>query len=568
MKKIIISILIFMCFIGIASATTVNLDPQGILANASYSTSSTITYNLNVTGNQSVWNCKLFTNENASIGVGNWREVQTDSGVLNNTNTDFIPRNGIADVSGTPFQWNVFCNGSTDPIGAWGGTGLSNSTNFNGSGSEFGVDTLKPVVTINHPTTSRHTGTTGNEVWFNGNEATALRIGLTVIDNNADECVLKTNLNVTSIINTTGTYQLLNHTTTYTNNTPFNFSWINSSQGWDDDASGDYLWTYVCNDSAGQSTSLGINYTFYFDTLDPGEMEFNLSHFRTSGNRILNNNSIATDYSPQVGWNATVDLNFSRYEIVFWNGTAAFDVRLNITDQTTIITNMSPNLIGDTLYFINVTAWDEAGNSNGVTDNGGFLYTTDSTNRALKSGWNIIGNPGNAFTLSEILNWTGATTASFWNDSHFFESHTDGGSYIDTSIVAGGAVLLYFDADTTVSDLIWNTSALPLFSLVTNTTQSNWNIAVNQNWTNNYYLAQIDKSTNGNKNDLLFLNITSFSYYNNSASTGSKYISYICNWTDYSPNNNTQLKFAETMWVYSSDTVNVGDSLYINWSNI
>ncbi len=54
MKKIIIPILMLLFLVGLVSAATVvNLDPQGILANKTYQTSSTINYNINVTGNQS-----------------------------------------------------------------------------------------------------------------------------------------------------------------------------------------------------------------------------------------------------------------------------------------------------------------------------------------------------------------------------------------------------------------------------------------------------------------------------------------------------------------------------------
>jgi len=551
MKKILIPILILLILVGLVSAATVvNLDPQGVLANATYQTSSTITYGFNVTGNQSTYDCDLYTTENGSSGQTTHRIVVTNYPTSNNTNTNFVARTDVADGTGTTnYTWAVFCNGLTDPTGAW-------SVN-----NTFGVDATDPVVTINYPTS--------NGAWYTTN--TAPRIGLTVADLNADSCVLKTNLNTSS--NYSGGYVTNFEIYSYTNNTAFNFTKINSSNAWDDNNTGAYLWEYECNDSAGNSASLGSNYTFYIDTVAPTAFAFSTSLWRTD-NRNLSNATTATDYTPQIGWGATTEFNFSRYEVYYFKDAygiynSTTDLFDNVTTRTTVAHNIS-TLAADSDYFILVTAYDLAGNSVNMTTKN-YKYSTDSTNRELAAGWNIIGNVGNAFNLSDLRIWTGATTVSYWNSTHEWQSHVSGGSYGAVSVGAGDAALIYMASATTLSDLIWNTTAVEeeLTHNVTNQTASDWNLMMMRDDDDDKTLQELDRYLNcvpigtgcgSSANN--GTNVTYMSVYNNSASSGSKYIPFVGNW---SINNATPLTFGNIVWMFLDAS---SSDITINWTAV
>lgn len=551
--------------LGVASAATVvTLDSQGLLANLSYSTSSTVYPNILVTGNASTYSCWLWSNWNESNGVGSWHQVETNSGVANNTNTSFSNWANTPEVIGYRYTWDVKCNHSGDGGGAWAAGGNETGYAQTGGGMNFSVDITDPAVTINGP--SNYLWTSLNTTWIN----------LTVVDNNTGYCSLATNLNQTT--NSTGTYKDDYYTYAYTSGTFFNFT-FNVGTEWLDNNTGAYIWSYRCNDSAGNTVYLGSNYTFYVDTVEPSAFDFNLSEFYTNNLVWLFNDTKSTDYTPHIGWGVTTELNFSRYEINFYDsvyGNATGRIQLNITTRTTQVTNMS-TLAADRPYFINIIAYDEAGNSMQMTTID-YKYTTDSTNRALKAGWNIIGNPGNALSLSAYLNYSGATTVSYWNASHQFQSHVSGGSYGDTLVNPGYPVLVYLSADTNFEDLVWNTTALPIGAVdsyqqqnITNSSISgNWNLVMMRDWNTDKKIGQLDPYINcnevgagcatGNNNAT---NVDYFSIFNNSASTGSRYIPVIGNW---SINNGTTLHFGNVLWAFfNGDADSV---LTINWTAV
>jgi len=548
--KIFIPIMMLLFCMGlVAAATVVNLDPAGNLANATYQTSSTITYGINVTGNQTTYDCDLYTTENGSTQSQTWTKVVNNYPVPNATNTNFIARVDVADGTGaTNYTWGVFCSGLTDPAGDWS----INAT--------FGVDTTEPVVTINFPTANKVWYTTGSDV----------RVGLTVTDTNADTCVFGSNLNQSS--NNTGTYDTTFNSTPYTTATAFNISQLSASYNWEDNNTGAYLWTYTCNDSAGNEATLGSNYTFYVDSTSPAAFGFKTADFKTN-NVALWNYTTATDYTPQIGYAYSVELNFSRYEIEFFISGNSTTVKLNDTTQGSSAANRTINittLLADQTYQINITAYDLAGNSQTLTEQAGYYYSTDSTNRALKAGWNLVGNVGNAFNLSQILTWSGATTASIWNSTHEFQSHVSGGSYGASSVSAGEVVLLYLGADTNFGDLVWNTSVVgttvDLLNATDSEDNSDWNLVMQKNSTVDIDLQSIDNYANcdsvgtgcasGANNAT---NVDYMSAYNNSASSGAKYISYVANW---SINNATSLTYGETVWMY------VDQNITLDWSVI
>ncbi len=553
MKKIIIPIIMFLVFaFSVIAATVVNLDPEAILANATISSSASITHNFNVTGNQSIWACYLYSDEDGSSGAGNWTQKQVDSGVTNNTNTNFSIRQNVADSAGPVYDWDIKCNATTNRLGDWGAS--SNDTVSSGE-RQYGVDTTNPNISSLSPSSG---------AWQTN---AAAIITIVVIDNNANNCTLTTTINKTG--NTTYASMTVQTPEAYTNNTQLNFSGFDTGEtNLSDNGTGAYRFNVSCDDDAGNIATASTR-TFYVDTTAPsGGIDFDTSLWRTD-NRALYNGTTATDYTPQVGWNETTELNFSRYEIDFCIIGGGCN-QTNITTKATLSTNVS-TLLADTSYQINITAFDLAGNSLAITTQSGYKYSTDSTNRALLAGWNIIGNVGNAFTLSEILNWTGATTTSIWNSTHQFKSHVTGGSFGTTSVTAGNTVLIFLSSSTTLSDLIWNTSAINVASHnITNQSASDWNLVMNRNSTDSKTFQDIDSYVNcvnltagcaaGLNTDA---NVTFFSAYNNSASSGSKYIPYVGNW---SINNGTTLGFGNTVWLFLGDDAT--STLTLDWTII
>jgi len=558
MKKgiIIIQIMMLILVMSLASAATVvTLDPTSILSNATFQTSSTVTYGVLVTGNQTTYDCDLYTTENGSNGAGTYSLKVNNFPVSNNTNTTFVSRTAVADAVGsTAYVWNVYCNGVTDVTGAWGLA--SEDKNIT-----FGVDITAPVIVLYNPSS--------NGAWYT--DDSAVRIGLNVTDTNANTCTLQSNLDVTNDNTTTFNTAFENYD--YTSETAFNFAFVNASQDWGDDATGLYKYTYNCSDDAGNTAELGSNYTFFVDTVAPTTFVLNTSLWKTD-NVALWNATTATDYTPQIGWGLTTELNFSRYLVCYYNDSYSDTSTTckNITTKTTLATNIT-TLDADEDYWINITAYDVAGNSRSMTTSN-YKYSTDSTNRALKAGWNIIGNVGNNLTLSQILNWSGATTASIWNSTHEFQSHVSGGSYGTTSVGAGQTALIYVATDTTFSDLVWNTTAVAPNTAITvsNSTDagsnSAWNLVMNRAAASKTVQAMdsyMNCNTIGAGCTAAANNATNIDYmsvYNNSANIGAKYISYVANW---SINNATPLTYGDTSWLYVNSAAS---SISVNWSAI
>lgn len=566
MKKLIIFIFILMIMAISVNAVVIKLDPLGILANNSYQTSSTITPNINVTGNSSFWNCKLYTNENGTYGIGSWDEKQTDSSVVNNTATNFSHRQNVAEIYNTLYVWDVFCNSTEDPLGGWGaGSGFGAS----GNNSNYSVDITNPSITVDYPVGTL-SGDGIESLWINNaNGNTSIRFGLTIVDNNPSVCNFYLNYNPST--NTTASNTTIVTGISYTNNTQFNFSEVNASVGFQDNNTG-YPYSMSCNDSAGRiGTASGI---FYVDTILPTAFIFNTSLWKTD-NVALWNDTTATDYTPQIGYGDTTEVNFSRYEIDFFKGaygvfSASTDLQVNITNRLQVTANIS-TLAGDAAYWILVQAYDAAGNVRNMTVVD-YKYSTDSTNRLLRAGWNIIGNVGNAFNLSDLRNWIGATTTSLWNTTHEFSSHVSGGNFGDLSVAAGDTVLIYTSTATTFSDLVWNTSATrrneELYNL-TNQTASAWNLVMQRDHTDNKTFSDIDTHLNcrpigsgcgASANNAS--NVTYFSHFDNSVLTNN-YVPLVANW---SINNATNLEFGDTVWMYIGDTLT--DEVHLNWSAI
>jgi hypothetical protein len=557
-----------------SAATVVNLDPWGFLQNNTYYARNDVAPNANVTGNSSSWTCYLYSNMNGSNGVGTFREISTRT-IANNTNFNFTTGtdnfNDLLDVTGTTYCWDVRCNSSNDGFGDWGGSNVAyGACNSSGGAHNFSVDTTRPAISEHYHQSLLQGVTTAewvNNVWGN----TSVTFNFSVNDSNPDICQFFLNWNKTANVSFNNVSW---QNVSYANNTYFNITNVNGSHGFTDNSTG-YAWHITCNDSANNSASTGG--IFKVDLTLPTVFGWNSTRFRTN-NRFLpisTINTTCTDYEPQIGWNFTTETNFQRYEIVASVNTHSNTTGrlwMNVTTQSIYQINFS-RLLGDLKYAFNITVFDSAYNRREAIDLT-YGYSTDSTNHELSAGWNIVGNPGNAFTLSEILNWTGASTASVWNSTHQFTSHVSGGSNYDISVKAGMPVLLYMAAAGNVSDLLWNTSsfsaAQTLAVNLTNQTESDWNLVCNRNYSDGdgvgikfQWLDNLLNAGDVNPQNNSQSNVTFMSFYNNSASSGSKYKPFVANW---SINNDTYMEFCECSWMFVGKTDNYNQT--INWGTI
>ena len=533
MKKFILLMLtaILMCVSIVMAAPTITLNAPG---NNTYDTDGDLVFNYTAVGNVSTWTCNLNTDD-----TGTWAERETDSGVINDTSTLFT-RNSISDRK---VKWNINC---TDP---------NNAGNKLNSGFYYvTVDTISPVIDVVAPKDNSWS-TDGYVQWQ-----------INVTDNNADSCVLWTNLNATT--NSTGSY-VAKETVSYTNDTVFEYAFGNVTNKWHDNGTSDYIWNVVCNDSAGNSNTLTSNYTLLVDATSPGAFKFLTSDWQTSGGLSLYNASTSTDYTPQIGWEYSVEANFDRYRIRFYNttlGTGGF-VEKNSSTQGSASANLTTDmstLVGDKDYFIWITAYDLAGNSVNTTISD-YRYSTISQGRTLGSGWNVHMIQGNTLSLGQLLNSTGASTVSYYNSSHQFTSHISGGSNSGTSVPYGEAYFAYMGSASTMSDMVRNTTSKVGSFNITNQTSGAYSLACNRNLTTGYSFQKLDYYFNGDGSSVVSQNVSRFSFFNSSAATNYKYIPFLYNWTF---NNETIMNYGDCSFFELNEAVQTKGWLEIDWLSI
>jgi hypothetical protein len=528
MKHIILFLtMLLICALSVVGATVTTINSP---ANASYTTDNTVTVTYNVTGNASVYSCAIYQD-----GTG----VSTNSGVANNTATTYT----TAPLSDAQYYFNISCTNSvTDADGdAFTDTFVT-------------VDTVAPTVSV-----QMNNANATNGQWVTSG---AMDIGVICTDTNADKAILLTTMNASSnLTQTYGAYPTGSQS--YTTATALNFTGYTSvTLLMPDNNTGAYYYAVRCNDSAGQSTTSSIYYV-YVDSTAPSA--FYILGANTTNNVAIPNGTYTTDYTPKIYWNVTTELNFSRYEI--WMNSSFNTV--NVTTKTTL-SSATTTLNADTTYAgVRITAYDVAGNSVNATVSWDTIIT-DSTSRYLNSGWNIIMNTGNAMTLATFLTDTGATSVSWFNSTGYknFTTHVSGGSGGTTSVPAGEAVFVYMASVGAMEDLVVNyTGVGQYFNLTNVTATSNWSIACDKNYSTDFTFSNFgDYYLDGNKSDILSLNVTYLDLYNNSASVGKKYLPYVNNWSTSKAS--TPIKFGDCMWLYMDTAVTTAGYHQINWYSI
>ena len=515
--------------------------------NASWNKDSNglINFRFNMTGNSTNATCTLYHNINQVWGASS----QTNWTVFNNTNST-LSEQSVAE-NNTGYFWNIGCNLGTD---------VNSSVVMAQSNFTISVDRTVPV-----PRPFLY----GNSNWTNNN--TALLFGVNVTELNPGSCLLETNLNES--LNSSGGVDWWNTsanlTPVYVDRIPFNFTFgINRQWGrsaWVDNNTGAYKWNAACNDSAGNIGRIpGGNVSFWVDTTLPTAPDLSSPK----------NNSKSTDLTPLFHWVASRDLNFSRYSI-FLSTNNIFrgaNFSQNMTSNATNLTIVTGPLVKDTDYFVQVSAYDLAGNERNATTP--FTYRTDSVCGTLIAGWNICAFvETNARNASAICDDIDCTYIAKYNSSHEFQTYTAGSSTNDEMIFNASVVnesfnansnawidavvFIYVDTNTSWENKTWQADVSYIFFNLTNKS-TGWNLVPILNQTTTFNFGKLERSINANVtlangSSNYVTNYTKWmSLYVPENATGAKYVPYVAN---KSINNNTQVKYGQAVWIHMNKSI-------------
>ena len=530
MKKFtlaILTLLFVFAFTVFVSAVGIDKVTLHSPTNASYDTDGSVVFIFNVTGNATAGNytCVLWWNS-----TGTWATTTNVNSNVNNDTRHNVTETGISDKN---VIWNMGCNITTN-----------GSVVFASNNLTFTVDSVAPVIQSTSPL---------NSSWHTNGQLVNFSINVT--EANADTCILETNLNESA--NRSTTWNLTAESLTYSAGTRvqvnFLFGYNKAVVKWDDNNTGNYLWNVRCNDSAGQSSRWG-NTTFFVDSVSPTQPNLTTP----------TNNTKSTDYTVLLGWLQSTELNFSYYWVMVDNdsGFGSPEYQLNITSRTANATNVtSGNLSGDVDYFINVTAFDLAGNSQ-TNARIPYTYRTDSTCHTLiANSWNVCvmirTTPINA---SDLCTETSCTFISLYNASHAFQTYTSGASVNGNMMFSSAArpnessiAFIYVEStNKTWESQVWQISNSEIwFNLTNASTGYNLVPMLKQSTTT---LGAVDFSINGDGNGVNFTNVSKFmTFYNPAGASGSRYSSHIRNWTLY--NNTPIIDYGEAVWVHLNTTV-------------
>jgi len=211
-----------------APSITLNLPTTG-----SYDTDGMVTINLTVTGDDSRYNCEIYSND-----TGNWSIKSGGINPLNNTST--LTTNSFNEGNG--IRWNAKCTENLNSnIYGW----TSNST--------ISIDKTNPSISLISPADNAYQRYVIATNGYSG------LISINVSDANVDSCALK--INGTS-----------NNTQAYTSGTQLNMSFNSSGSV--------YKWNVWCNDSTGRTAETS-NRTLNLLTTAPNLNRF--INYSTSG---------------------------------------------------------------------------------------------------------------------------------------------------------------------------------------------------------------------------------------------------------------------------------------------
>ncbi len=422
--------------------------------------------------------------------------------------------------------------------------------------------------------------------------ASSALAAITVTLNNPEDGGWSTAANTTLNFTIVGNYSLYNATLIYTvsgsgNAQTANYTKLGVSNNtatltaplpsFPDNESG-YVWNINAT-SGDEKAASSANRTIKVDTTTPSRPTI----------AYPSNASLSTDYVPRFEWNKVTEVSFNRYWIRVDDTTDFSSPRYekNITGQTTNTSTpeegSSGELAANTLYYINITAFDTANNTNASEI---FTYRTFDTCHDLRSGWNICSIVRNTsiatafYAANFSLEIPNLTYVAKYNTTNQFLIHTIGAAgnadmVFNTSsepFARDAVVFLYVEQNVTWqgfnSSLRGRTTSFA--TAQTNrdfniTNQSNgWNIvpvlprtggevappgrtfsnlsisfAANPQWNGSCYC---NTTANISNSDAPF-----FSYINSTRDGGSKYVPFVNGW---SINENTTVPYGGAVWVF------------------
>jgi hypothetical protein len=361
-------------------------------------------------------------------------------------------------------------------------------------------------------------------------DASSVDFNVTVLSDDPDSCsVFLSN-------SSQGSISLNKTTNTVANNTRLNITVFGMTDG-------QYTYNIQCNDTRGNDFNVSNNdLDLTIDTTTPTAPNVTET--------IVGRNS--TDSTPQVSWLAVTETNFERYEVNAYNTSNTRIFQANLT-LTTANNSVNLTLLQNQSFYINVSVYDKAGNSN-FSENASRSspHYVDPICANLSAGWNLCGLVETTNrTLSAIANETNATFVSIWNASHAWSTCNQGSSFDNCNIQVGisneaisNHVWVYVPRAIAWEDRDWAATATSANVTVTST-NNGWNIVslfVRQGRT----FAQLNAST-----AMGIDNITSYSLPDNALGTN---IPFITRSGFNQINPNVLVNYGEAMWVFYNGT--------------
>lgn len=499
-----------------ASFITANMSQGGIM-HPTLNTSNLATYYINYSYGsrpfQNFWfDCYLFDNFTGELNSSNFpitnitgiiahRSVATSYGEYVK-NASYQPQACFRNIPVAEYDlnktWGVFCRAVSN---------YSDYNRVNDTSNQRVLynDQTAPVITVNTPPDGYYSS------------SSTLTINITVVDDNPSKCELWNNFNESRF--------LLNETRTYTNNTWFNFTPFTNAP----DNSTGVVWKVICNDTEGFTTVAG-NYTIYIDSTNTS-ISF--------GNDVTSLTNITYSYTGiTIYWNTSEPTNGSfTYgpNVSTADGTATSSTTFDVTHSATM-----DELTEDTLYYLNITSCDAAGNCNSSHGHSvlfGFK---------VWPGWSWYPITESNMNLQNISYDSGASTISWFNETgQEFVSFINGSSSNSAvTLERGDAVALYSE----LGD-VWryrnDTNSTPVnisFSLVNG---SNFIGILNATTFGelDYSMGNLTIGTGAGNS-----NISAMAYFNN---TDNAWIGHFWNWSE---NNATTVPNSTVLWAAATQT--------------
>ncbi len=349
-----------------------------------YSDSETVDINITVTGDDATYLCYIYSND-----TGNWTQEPGANTAVNNT-----LKSTYKVFSEGNIVWNPRCDE----------TGNSNIYGWSSNQSII-VDTTNPAITLNSPSDNSYV----NHII--GTEGYSAIINLTVIDANANTCILRVNGSI-------------NRTKSYTSGTQLNMT-FNATDG-------NYEWNVICSDDAARTTET-TNRTITIDTVMPGILR-NINYTSSAAN--------CKRFTVEFNSSEQVNLTF-KYGLTSMSQTFT-EIESDYAINQTVPLNFNDSY--ETTFYANASICDRAANCNTS-----YSEMTIPSPIPLCTGWSLWSIYDLTINLSDYRLTSGADFVYYWNNTgqSWIFSSAAGSSSESHDMKIGDVVQLYESTNTT-----------------------------------------------------------------------------------------------------------------------